>query len=345
MPTSCEKKIKQLTDVDKPNAVSTIKPLLKEIMTKKLDERTPWNYISIPDGKDKGQVLAMMSDFIENKLNEFLLLCLEVIPYFTQKDNESIGTLHPTENAQKFSALFACLDNHGFACTRAFNKPVCFWSGSEGKNKALTSSSEISDSKVPALAVMFDVCTLLHQKLDLCDIAILTSAISRIFAACAQENANVYLSTAKLSETPGFTIPNNFWLAELPTLMTLKHREIIQDIKIYRYEESTHEWDKGISLFSKEANQLPIRRRFMHPFDKEEFADRFMKKGVEAAEDRKQFYHSKARPSITYGHLKTIADEWHKRSMQHHHQDKAVNSNYDSKGAEGEKSRMVYRKP
>ena len=63
-----------------------IKPHLKSIMLAKLNENVRWTYISLPDGKDKYNFIQQIEFFIENKLDDFLKLCQEVLPYFSQDD-------------------------------------------------------------------------------------------------------------------------------------------------------------------------------------------------------------------------------------------------------------------
>src|SRR3990167_1463257 len=297
--------------------ISKIKPYLKKEMLAKLDKNAKWTYISIPEGKEKSDISAKISNFIENKLDHFIQLCQDVFPYFSQVDSESIGTVYPTEIAKKFIGLFHYLEDNGFPGPRAFNKPVSFWSGEAAKKKALEISTELSDSKVPSVSAMFDVCRAIHtvqQKYDNY-IILLTSALSRVFSSYALGIANIYISSEKLSESPGLTVPNNFWLAELPTVMSLHERGFISDIKINLYNNFKQRWNKPVSLFTQEGNNIPIRRRNIHPFDVKESADRFKTPHM-SAKERKQWYSSEPRPFITYGSLKRIAHEWRERTKQ-----------------------------
>lgn len=302
---------------NKHTTVLNIKPYLKKIMLTKLDENTYWTYINVPEGRKKSDVKSAIRTFIENNLDDFIQLCGEVLPYFSQQDSESIGSAHPTKNAVKFMELFSYLEEKGFPGPKQFNKPVNFWSGTIAQHKALSLSEHLSDSKIPVISAMFDVCGSIlrvQQKYD--DyISLLTSAVARIFASYAFDEANVYISSEKQLEHPGLTVSNIFWLAELPTLMRLYDRKKITDIIIHNYNAKQHTWEPGISLFSESGLATPIRRKYIHPLDDASLSDRFKRVSM-SDESRKHWIKSEPRPSITYGALKRIAHEWAERTKK-----------------------------
>lgn len=300
---------------DRAAIIEEIKVNLKDKMQSKLDENVRWTYISPPSGTNKDELKHAISFFINNNLEEFIELCLDVLPYINEKDLESIGKVNFSLFANKFMDLFNYLEEKGFPCAREYKKPLNFWSGIEAQKKALGSEVEISDSKVTAIAAMFDVISVFHAVLNNANYGALTAAVSRIFATYARGDVNVYISPAKATETPGFSVPNNFWNAELPTLMALKDRSLIKDIKINIFDQKNDVWKQPISLFSDEANNLPIRRRHYHFLDGKEIEDRFLKVNVEmTSAEKEKFFYSKERPFITYGRLKHIAHIWRERT-------------------------------
>lgn len=297
--------------------LSKIKSYLKKEMLAKLDENAKWSYMNIPEDRLKSDISAEILNFIEKNLDDFIQQCQAVLPYLSQADIESIGMEYPSEIAKKFVSLFYYLEENGFSGPRAFNKSVNFWSGQHAKIKALEASLELSDSKVPSISAMFDVCRAIHKVQQQYDdyITLLTSAVSRVFASYAFGATNIYISSEKLSESPGLTIPNNFWLAELPLLQSLHKRGVITDIKIHLYDHHKQEWNKIVSLFTQEGDNIPIRRRAIHPLDMGGSEDRFKTLHMSDAK-KKQWQDSKPRPFITYGGLKRIVHEWHERAKK-----------------------------
>ncbi|QDP73342.1 hypothetical protein FOG18_12595 [Legionella israelensis] len=301
----------------KAKIISKIKPFLKEEMQAKLDENVRWTYISHPEHMEKSNVISAISYFIENKLDEFIDLCQDILPSFTQIDSESIGTEHPTEMAKKFIDLFDYLEKNGFPGATSFKKPVNFWSGEVARKKAFEAVHELSDSQVPSISIMFDVCRAIYKVQQTYDdfIILLTCSISRVFSSYAFNVANVYISSEKKSESAGITVSNNFWLAELPTLMKLHERQLLQDIQIHLYDHHREQWNNPVSLFSKEGYEIPVRRRNLHPLDSKELTDRFKTINM-SKEEKERWANSQPRPNLTYGKLKIIAQIWRERTKQ-----------------------------
>lgn len=303
---------------DKHDIVASIKPKLKEDLLHKLDEKSEFTRLSVPAGREKSEALAKMKIFIEKHLDEFVKLCSDVLPVFSEKDSESISTEHPTENAKRFLGLFCYLEELGFAGPKDFNKPVNFWSGQDAMKKAFVKSDELSDSEVPSVSAMFSVCQAIQFVQQQYDdyITLLTSSVSRYFASFAKDVASIYLSSDKISESPGLTAPNNFWLAELPVLMTLHKRGIVKDIRFQSYDHHAKVWSShAVSLFSKEGGNILLRRRAMHPLDAKESAGTF-KPLARSIEARHAWVHSKPRPGISYAIMQKVALEWKARTLR-----------------------------
>lgn len=296
------------TSSERRKIIVNMKLELKALMLQKLDERTRGHYVMIPDNGERDQALAAMRDFIETKLDDFINRCADVLPFMTERDADSIGTLSQTKVASEFLELFGYLEKHGFYGVRIFNKPINFWSGRVAMRAALNASNELSDSQVPAICVMFDVCQVIRNSQGRYDdyITLLTSSVSRVFASSTLHNPNIYVSSEKEAEMTGFTTPNNFWLAELPALMALYSRGVIQDITINLYDHVLGIWRVGVSLFSREGQMIPVYRRSKHELDEDAHSDRFKTQAMSET-DVEKWKASAPRPSIAFGKLGSIA--------------------------------------
>jgi len=283
---------------------------LKAKMLAKLDETQRWSYISVPEGMSRSELVSGMRSFIENNLSEFIGLCIQVLPHFSQQDSASIGTEYLTENATKFVDLFTYLEKNGFPGPRSYKRVKNFWSGEEARNRAAQSLDQISDNQIPAIAVMFDLCAAIQDIQRDYDhyLRFLSASISRVYAAHAHSIANVYMSSDKPCESPGFTVGNNFWEAELATLQQLMARKQLADIQIHLYDHINRTWNKPVSLFSEDGMALTIRRRSLHRHDNQALSDRF-KAGKSEAE-RELWRKSGERPAISFGRLKRMTMRW-----------------------------------
>lgn len=252
------------------------------------------------------------------KLDIFLQQCQSILPIFSTKDRDSLGTTYLTTTAREFLTLFAFLDENGIRTAKHFNKPLNFWSGEIAKKKALDIQTELSDSEVPAIAAMFDIVSAMQilQKKCCEHIALLNAAISRVFALHATGVANVYLTSEKATEEAGFTVSNAFWNAELPMLMLLHKAKMLTDIQIHLYDHNKKLWKNPVSLFTSDGALIPIRRRCLHPLDHKEHANRFKSNNM-TADERKNWQNSMARPAISYGKLKAITMKWHAYTKRH----------------------------
>jgi hypothetical protein len=298
------------TTADRVVVLSKSLVLLRVSMLAKMDEASRWSHSHLPTGLSKEKFISGMKTFISDRLADFLNLCMQVLPYFTQEDGASIGADIPSENAKKFIALFQYLEANGFPGPGAYHCPINFWSGEEARRLALRIQNELSDDQVPAVAAMFAVCSTIQELQGRYDeyVRLLSVSISKVYALHANGTVNVYISSDKLCEESGFTVGNNFWDAELATLQLLAVQKKVADIHVRRYDHANQAWHKPVSLLSREGSVIPVRRRCIHRHDDQAHSARF-KAGKSEAE-RQQWRHSHARPSISYGSLKNIAVRW-----------------------------------
>ena len=191
-----------------------LKKCLELKMRTKIDSATPWNYLNFPESDMKTKGLAVMRSFIDDHLDAFIKRCITVLPYFSKVDSDSIGTNNHTPIAASFIDLLSYLEENGFPGPKQFAKPLNFWSGSVARVKAFQDTHGVSDSGLPSISVMFDLCKSIHDIQGNYDFYILTlsTAISRVFAMHARGVANVYLNSEKISEEAGLTSHNGFWL-------------------------------------------------------------------------------------------------------------------------------------
>ncbi|MDX1901119.1 MAG: hypothetical protein SFW66_03825 [Gammaproteobacteria bacterium] len=297
------------------DAILTMKEKLIIKMQEKLTPNKPWSYINIPEENDENKTRDLINEFINHKLDDFILLCAEILPHLTENDADSIGLDKTTVHAKKFLELFYYLEQQGFPNVQAFNKPLCFWSGLEAKKHVKTKSiSVLSDDRVPVISAMFDVCeTIIDlQGRDRWS-TLLICAVSRAYASFATGQTNVYISSDKPSESPGFTAANYFWMAEMQTLNKLYQRGIVTAIDVHLFDHQTNQWQSPLSLMQGECDAILIRRRYKHPLDSENTIDCFKDKCTSDM-TREKWQHSAPRPAISLGALKRIATEWRERT-------------------------------
>ena len=282
---------------------------LQTKMLDKLKSSERWSYVSVPDGMDAAVMSEKMHYFINHKIDEFIGLCADVLPDFTQKDSESIGTEQLTAGARKFVSLFVYLEQQGFPGPGMFKQRIYFWSGDEAKKNAPRSTIELADDRIPSVSVMFDLGQTIFEILGKYDsnLCLLFSAISRVYASHAHGVVNVYVSSDKSAESAGFTVTNNFWEAELATLQRLKARQIVEDIHIHLYDQKKQRWNKPASLYSEEGRAIAIRRRCFHQtLDKPFHLARFRS----GKSEKELWSQTKPRPAISFGAMQTFARRW-----------------------------------
>lgn len=302
-------------DIERRRAViAQLETPLREMMLQKLNPDVRWSYLNFPEGRNRATSKLAMQQFIENNLPEFIARCQAVLPQLTELDAESLSQKKLTENAQQFIDIFAWLETVGFLGIRDFGQPINFWCGEEARQYATTRQNEVSDSRIPSIALMFDVCRLIHRAQNQYDdyIMLLGFCVSRFYTSHASNDVNIYLSSDKLSELPGLTVNNHFWMAELPALMAMHRRGLVTDIKINLHDQVAG-WLSPVSLFLDRGQQIPIRRRDSHSLDSSEHLDRF-KNHLISSHQILEWRQSKARPMIRYGALKRIAQEWRNRA-------------------------------
>lgn len=281
------------------------------------------NEILEKEGGEKAAVDTMLS-FInsDEKIQGFVREFLKVTLNFSPKDVEYLGTAKETLNGGAFMELMRKLEDNGFSGTRGEN--LNFWSGGDAFNKATNTSGEISSSKVPNMALMFDVIELIKDMKDTLDISIpeeVTQGISRWYAMRANGTVNVYISSNKPSEGPALTMGNNFWIAELVTLQEKLKNGEIDSIMINLYDHRTGEKLGPYDFNSKEAEPFLeiVRRRAYQPSEQQidqaiktmspEFQKKF-KEMIETDDKAKPFSRDKnapERPSTNVEELRNIA--------------------------------------
>ena len=291
-------------------------PELKEHFSKclreGLDKKNRWNYLYPTETLSEADLIKIFNQFIELHLDDFLAQSMLHLPTLNKNDIESIGTDSLTPTAQSLFHLVSFLEKKGFPGPSAYKKPLNFWSGQEARLKATSSAQELSDNKIPLISVMFALCRAIQNTQGTYTpfTGLFASAISRIYCSFATEEAQVYISSDKISEAPGFTVPNNFWEGELATLQALKRQGKINDIKINRYNTQSQTWEPPVSLFSKAGFNIPLYRRSAHPSENHDFIDRFKPLKKMTMEEKMYWEQSKPRPSITYGKLVGIVKHW-----------------------------------
>lgn len=287
---------------------------LHEIMLSKLSIDEAYNYVK--HNKDKANITKMRNFIQSGGLDKFIDLCIEIFPKLTQEDCDSIGCKEMTENAKEFLKLVQILEQHGFKHPPLGEFTINFWSGIDARKKAHEQKNELSDSDIPSICVLFDICALL-QRIDneKRSPTLLPQMISRAYAVKAQGQAiaNVYLSSIKQSEPSGLKAGNCFWLIELPTLQNLKINGQLGKIHLHLFDPIAHSWEV-IDFHSKESNAIQIIRRSAHlPDQKHSLSDKkpeIFEHYMKSEEFEKWRKSSEPRPAITVGKMRELCQFW-----------------------------------
>lgn len=281
-------------------------------ISKGLDPEFERNWYSRLPGIDTAEELARMEAFFDTNLDSFIAACADIFSILTEDDIHSIGTRSLTKNAIHLIDLLNLLREAGFADCRDFGKPHCFWSGDTARRLAYTSDHILSDMDVPAINVLFALNGAIqstaghYSSFNL----LLCCAFSKLFAMQASSIAHVFLSSEKASELAGINMPNNFWLAELPTLQARLVSGDLDDIQVHQYDAASDSWLAPTSLTDPaDWDRLPLYRRSANNDNKPTDDLRFKWLGM-SKEDRARWRASEARPSITYGTLKRTINHW-----------------------------------
>lgn len=284
---------------------------LKESMLKRLDEMQEPAYIHIPKSFDKCEYISKIRYFLDNGLQEFLNRCSQIVPCLTDQDVQSLGSFQLTPRAREFVSLFDHLERSGFPGQRVLDRPINFWSGKVAEDRTYRAQDEISIRNFLPTYFMNNICHKIqkenpHEKEIVHRFYL---AISKCYSTAASGNVNVYISSDKISESPGFNVPNFFWEAELPVLQMLVHRGIVQDIQIHLYDHIKKAWNDPVSFFSKEGSHISVHRRSVHPLDNPSTVDRFLRDPI-AEEDYEKWKETQPRPEITINSLKKVTNHW-----------------------------------
>lgn len=199
-----------------------VKDRLQKVMEEKLNPTTRYHYCHYDEGKDPRVQMEKMREFIQSdKLNSFIEKTVQILSLFRRDDMDSIGTRDETQVAKAFKSLVRELEAEGFS--NGEGKPRNFWSGDLARGIAYADEGFLSDSKIPTISVLFDLCWLIQQseadskRNDL--YSLLPSAISSLYALDAKDPIHVFLSSNKSSEPPALQAGNHFWEGELPVLI------------------------------------------------------------------------------------------------------------------------------
>lgn len=243
------------------------------------------------------------------------------ISYFTEEDYESIGSTLPTPRTKELIECFESLDQNGFSLAQG--NIINFWSGDEAKKRAWNDDS-LSDSKIPAIAVGFDICRAIQQIENKKKYHImarkLPNIVSAIFSSLAKDEVRVFISSNKQSEPASIIAGNNFFKAELPVVQRLASQNIVTKIFIY-LQSKEGIWQHPVEFNSKEADCIPVVRRLPYKSGKVELDDKDSTPFVviERWKDRNHFKNwcdtAPARPSITLGQLRSIARKFKKEKI------------------------------
>jgi hypothetical protein len=194
-------------------------------------------------------------------------------------------------------------------------EPHCFWAGLEGKKRAQSEKSLVSDDQVVIIRSIFEELKIIREEMKKHDpfMTEISFWVSRLFALTSTGISKIFIGQDKESECPGYTVGTNLWEGELPVLWELIHDGQLEDVHIYLHEKNTSgqfNWKGPLSL--KEGKfDMPIWRRNYHPLDPQTMKLSF----VEQHFDQKDYDHWRKQPprrGIMLSKLKLFAAKWKK---------------------------------
>lgn len=187
------------------------------------------------------------------------------------------------------------------------DRPINFWSGNLAKKKADEVLTSLSDSNVPAIAVMMELGRLLKEKLpETCQI--LCSGSSAVFALRAQGHCICY-NASSFNGQEGFvwTAGNFHWEIERPIVTDLVNKGVITKFETSFYDPLTNTW-KDPKPLEEMKDEIKIVRRSSY--------------SAGGLHDRNpSIFHpdtndGRERPFITFGQLKKAADKFKKNAYE-----------------------------
>jgi Ankyrin repeats (3 copies) len=230
--------------------------------------------------KAKDRMQAFIED--DKKLEQLIQEFLDISQVFTQKDLESLGSSHETENAKRYKKFYADLEQNGFYGT--LGRKLNFWSGWHSLEMASSRPDEICSFKVPASQVMFQLFDVLENNKIKVSLAC-NMGLAKLYALGARGDVNVYIASGKPTEISGVKIGNYFWEAELPLLQHKRKTGEVDSIRIhlaYRDQEDHLQWEPWKNFDDKD---IPIFRRKAYQVDIEQFKKDLTKNGNRAPEE------------------------------------------------------------
>jgi hypothetical protein len=215
----------------------------------------------------------------------------------TIDDIKTIGSKKPTQLAKEFELCFDMLNAVGFYHVNG--RPINFWSGDLAKKKAEEVPTSLSDSNVPAIAVMMELGRLLQEKLPETAL-VLFSGSSAVFATKAQGHCICY-NASSFNEQEGFvwTAGNFHWEIERPIVTELMSKGTITKFEISFYDLMKDCWNDPKAP-DEMKNEIRVVRRNSHSHDRNP-----------SIFDPKT-NNGRARPSITLAQLQNVVNKFKK---------------------------------
>ena len=264
--------------------------------------------------------------------DEFYQKLSSVLSHITQADMDSIGLANETAAAKEFSECFDMLNK---ACFYNVNgKKINFWSGPEAKKEADENIDSLSNSNVPALAVIMQVAIISQDmaahtvdkdiKQALTSISNnIFSGGSGVFAAQATDKVTVFMSAYNEKEKMAMVGGNFHWNAELPIL---QQKGVGIDVVFYdhqsKYDPSLSRWRTPVDFNDSQADAMinVVRRNAYMATENPKEASKLHDKNAtayavrpynETAEDRAKWVHEgEARTAISLHKLREVGEKW-----------------------------------
>lgn len=292
--------------------------LRADFFQKKIAEIEDPDYSYFPKSMNKQTFCESIKRFMENDLNIFLAKCMLVLDGLQQEDIQSLRSYPSTPKAQEFVSLFKFLEEKGFPSYQDIDRPVIFWSGKVAMDFSFCAKDKVSIRHFLSTHFMNALCheMLLEFPDKKQEIYFFYFGISSIYSSFSSGSVDVYISSDKVSEPPGLHAGNFFWEAELPMINILFHNGIVQDIKFHFYDEKTRTWNSPVSFFSKQGENILVRRRHAHQIDPPHTHGLFLTDAM-PSDHYEQWKQSDPRPCTTVGFLRKQGRHWKERA---HHQ-------------------------
>lgn len=179
-----------------------------------------------------------------------------MLSVLTPSDIQDINSGKITLNSKAFLACFDVLNAAGFYNVNG--KPLNFWSGPEAQIRANESITSLSDSNVPAVAIMMQLGILLKNKIPAWS-TLLCGGSSAVFASQASGVIEIFNASAFNAKEGLVLVAGNFhWENELPIIRKKAFNNVIQAIKVIFYDRKSETW-----LPPQDANKNQLKLRIV----------------------------------------------------------------------------------